>query len=204
MVSQDIVLAYPDFEKPFELTTDASNFALGAVLSQSDRPIAFISRTLSKTEEHYATNEKEMLAIIWSLNSFRNYLYGKSKVIIRTDHQPLTYAMSNKNNNGKMKRWKAVLEEYNYEMEYKPGKTNIVADALSRKPDVTEINSMSVIQHSDGSSGENIIPSVEYPINVFKNHLFLHINPTPSYQFQIIFPTYHRHVIFKPISNQRY
>lgn len=180
LVSQDTILAYPDFEKPFELTTDASNFALGAVLSQSNRPISFISRTLSKTEEHYATNEKEMLAIIWSLNSFRNYLYGKSKVIIRTDHQPLTYALNNKNNNGQMKRWKAALEEYDYVMEYKPGKGNIVADALSRNPYVTEINSLSVSEHSDESSGENLIPSMEYPINVFKNQLFLMTNQTPS------------------------
>ncbi|GBP06331.1 Retrovirus-related Pol polyprotein from transposon opus [Eumeta japonica] len=140
LASQDIVLAYPDFSKDLELTTDASNFALGAVLSQNNRPIAFISRTLNKAEEHYATNEKEMLAIIWALQSLRNYLYGSTKIKIFTDHQPLTNALSNKNNNNKMKRWKAILEEYNYELFYKPGKTNVVADALSRIPSPTQLS----------------------------------------------------------------
>lgn len=90
-----------------------------------------ISRSLSKSEENYAANEREMLAIIWSLNTLRYYLYGRARIIIYTDHQPLTYALSNKNNNVKMKRWKAILEEYNYELHYKPGKSNVVADALS-------------------------------------------------------------------------
>ncbi|KAH8273309.1 hypothetical protein KR018_010569, partial [Drosophila ironensis] len=66
LVSQDVVLAYPDFTKEFQLTTDASNYAIGAVLEQNGRPITFISRTLTSTEENYATNEKEMLAIVWA------------------------------------------------------------------------------------------------------------------------------------------
>ena len=81
------LLSFPDFEKPFNLTTDASNTALGAVLSQGeigkDRPIAYIS--FNKTEENYATNEKEMLAIIWALDNLRNYLYGAKKIRIYTE-----------------------------------------------------------------------------------------------------------------------
>lgn len=164
LTSEDLVLAYPDFSKDFELVTDASNFAIGAVLSQNDRPISFISRTLNKTEEHYAANEKEMLAIIWALNSLRNYPYGSVKVKIFTDHQPLTYALSNKNNNSKMKRWKAILEEYNYEMFYKPGKANVVADALSRITE-QELNTLSIATNSDESSAHNLILGVEAPIN---------------------------------------
>lgn len=165
------MLAYPNFNKEFSLTTDASNFALGAVLSQEDKPIIFISRTLSKTEENYAANEKEMLAIIWALNCLRNYLYGSAKVNIYTDHQPLTYALSNRNNNTKMKRWKAILEEYNYQLHYKPGKINVVADALSRIP--PEINTLTSSEHSAESSSQSLIYSVEVPINVLKNQIFL-------------------------------
>ena len=172
LVSRDVILAYPDYDMELQLTTDASEFAIGAVLSENNKPIAFISRTLSKTKEHYATNEKEMLAIIWALNSLRNYLYGSAKVKIYTDHQPLTGALSNKNNNSKMKRWKAALEEYNYELFYKPGKANVVAEALSRVP--VQVNSLSVATHNDDSSGQNLILSVDTPINCFKNQIILH------------------------------
>ncbi|KAH8355510.1 hypothetical protein KR093_007575, partial [Drosophila rubida] len=66
LVSQDVILAYPDFTKEFQFTTDASNYAIGVVLEQNARPITFISRTLTSIEENYATNEKEMLAIVWA------------------------------------------------------------------------------------------------------------------------------------------
>lgn len=195
LISKDVILQYPDYSKEFNLTTDASKYAIGAVLEQNGKPITFISRTLNKAEENYAVNEKEMLAIIWALNSFRNYLYGAAKVVIHTDHQPLTYALSNKNNNSKLKRWKAILEEYNYELRYKPGKSNVVADTLSRP---FELNSLSVATHSDESSSHNLIPSVEGPINAFKNQLWISLGEEDSYQFKIPFPTYHRHLITKP------
>ncbi|HBS53334.1 MAG TPA: hypothetical protein DD806_04965 [Flavobacterium sp.] len=165
------------------------------MLSQKGRPITFLSRTLNKTEESYATNEKEMLAIIWSLNTLRNFLYGSRKILIFTDHQPLTFALSNKNTNSKMKRWKAILEEYNYELKYKPGSTNVVADALSRLP---QINSMTATQHSDESSSHNLIPIVESPINVFKNQIILKLGPEPFYECQNPFPKYSRHLITLP------
>lgn len=87
LVSNEIILQYPDFNKPFELTTDASKYALGAVLSQDNRPITYLSRTLSRAEEQYATNEKEMLAIIWALKELNCYLYGAKSIKIFTDHQ---------------------------------------------------------------------------------------------------------------------
>ena len=195
MTSEDIILSHPNFEKDFDLTTDASEYAIGAVLSQDRKPITFLSRTLNKTEEHYATNEKEMLAIIWALTTLRNYLYGSRKINIFTDHQPLTFALSSKNTNSKMKRWKAILEEYNYELKYQPGKTNIVADALSRPP---QINSMTATQHSSESSSHNLIPAIECPINAFKNQLFILVDDQEKYEFKIPFPTYHRHVIKQP------
>lgn len=190
LVSAD-VLAFPDFTKPFNLTTDASNYALGAVLSQGsigdDHPIAFISRSLNKTEENYATNEKELLAIVWALDNLRSYLYGARKIRILTDHQPLTFSLSNRNYNAKLKRWKARIEEYNCELIYKPGKTNVVADALSRLK--TEVNALtdSIVAHppsdtdtaSEGTmhsaeeDSSDLIPHVEVPINVFKNQIIL-------------------------------
>lgn len=200
------VLSFPDYNKPFNLTTDASNYAIGAVLSQGevgrDKPIAYISRSLNKTEENYATNEKEMLAIVWALDNLRNYLYGAKKINIYTDHQPLTYALGNRNSNAKLKRWKARIEEYNHELFYKPGRINSVADALSRLQ--TSINhlsgsttetaseccseatrtasegklpddvaSTSDTMHSADQDSSDLIPHVEAPINVFKNQIVI-------------------------------
>lgn len=100
--------------------------------SGKDRLIAYISRSLSQTEENYATIEKEMLAIVWALDNLRSYLYDAGSIKIYTDYQPLTFALGNRNFNAKLKRWKSRIEEYNCELIYKPGKSNIVADALSR------------------------------------------------------------------------
>lgn len=103
---ETVELYQPNFNKPFELTTDASNFAIGAVLSQGKNPITFISRTLSQTEQNYATNEKELLAIVWALQKLRNFLYGIADLTIFTDHQSLKYSISEKNPNNKLERWK--------------------------------------------------------------------------------------------------
>lgn len=195
LISREVILTYPNYQKEFHLTTDASKHAIGAVLEQDGKPITFISRTLTKTEEHYATNEKEMLAIIWALKSLRNYLYGTAKIKLFTDHQPLTYALSNKNDNSKLKRWKAILEEYDHELKYKPGRTNVVADTLSRPP---ELNTVTIATHSDESSGHNLIPTTEAPINVFKNQIWIMVGQENSKDFKIPFPTYHRLTITRP------
>ena len=113
LTSSDI-LQYPDFEKPFVLTTDASNYAVGAVLSQgpigSDKPIAFASRTLNKSEEKYSATEKELLAIVWACKYFRPYLYGR-KFTLYTDHKPLTYGLNLKDTNSRLTHWRLYLEE---------------------------------------------------------------------------------------------
>lgn len=129
------LLQYPDFSKEFILTTDASNVAIGSVLSQGiinkDLPIAYASRTLNNTEQNYNTTEKELLAIIWSVNHFRPYLYGRKFKIV-TDHKPLTWLFNCKDPGSKLVRWRLKLSEYDYEIVYKPGKINSNADALSR------------------------------------------------------------------------
>lgn len=129
------LLQFPDFSRPFVITTDASNFALGAVLSQgpigSDKPVAFASRTLNEAETRYSTIEKEMLAIIWAVKHFRPYLYGK-KFTIYTDHRPLAWLKTMDEPNSKITRWKLRLSEFDYDVVYKNGKQNSNADALSR------------------------------------------------------------------------
>ena len=143
-------MLYPDFKKPFEVTTDASNHALGAVLSQNGRPLTMISRTLTPTEENYATNERELLTILWSLKTLRNYLYDVKNMQIFTDHKLLTFLVADKGSNSKIKRWRAFIEEFAPTFHYKPGEENVVPEALSRQfPDnISEIESISDTVHS--------------------------------------------------------
>lgn len=202
------ILTFPDFKKPFILTTDASNTAIGAVLSQGeigkDRPITYVSRSLNKTEENYSTIEKEMLSVVWALDKLRTYLYGAKEIKIMTDHQPLTFALSSRNNNAKLKRWKARIEEYNYKLIYKPGKTNIVADALSRLP--VEVNMMTssdgASQHSAEEDNTDLIPHCEAPLNVFKNQIIFSEGKAANVYDQP-HPNYTRHYIKRKKFNEK-
>lgn len=151
LITEHPVLRYPDFKKKFVLTTDASQYAIGAVLSQEDHPNCFASRTLNEHEIRYSTIEKELLAIIWATKYFRPYLFGQ-KFIIRTDHQPLVWLSSLKEPNSKLQRWKIKLNEFDYDIEYVKGKDNKVADFLSRinaKTHQINLNEIEEDQRSD-------------------------------------------------------
>ncbi|XP_050314887.1 uncharacterized protein LOC126749236 [Anthonomus grandis grandis] len=145
ILTNDPILQYPDFHKPFVLTTDASEYAIGAILSQgpigSDLPISYASRTLNSTECNYSTIEKELLAIVWATKYFRPYLFGRKFTII-TDHKPLQWLFSIKEPNSKLVRWRLKLQEYEYTIQYKKGIHNSNADALSRPP--REIHPMEI------------------------------------------------------------
>lgn len=137
LLINDPILQHPDFTKPFILTTDASNYAIGAVLSQGplgkDLPVAYASRTLNPAECNYSTIENELLAIVWATKYFRPYLFGVKFTIV-SDHKPLQWLFSIKEPNSKLVRWRLKLAEYDYEIIYKKGKLNANADALSRPP----------------------------------------------------------------------
>jgi ribonuclease HI len=171
--SSDVILPYPDFGKPFELTTDASAKGLGAVLSQEGKPITMISRALTEGEANFATNEREMLAIVWALKKLRGYLYGIKNLTIFTDHQPLSFAVSDKNTNAKIKRWRAFIDEHNPKIVYRPGKENHVADALSRQLiNAVDNDSTSATVHSEISS-TFAIRKTDKPLNCYKNQIIL-------------------------------
>lgn len=131
------VLQYPDFTKNFIITTDASNCAIGAVISQGeigkDRPISYASRTLSKPELNYSTIEKELLAIVYAVTQFRPYVYGREFLLV-TDHKPLVWLHNVKDPANRLVHWRLKLANYQYKIIYKPGKINSNADALSRNP----------------------------------------------------------------------
>lgn len=195
LASEDVTLLYPDFEKPFDLTTDASSCGLGAVLSQNSRPITMISRTLKDHEVNYATNERELLAIVWALKCLRHFLYGARRINIYTDHQPLIFAVSDKNCNAKIKRWKNFIDEHNVKMFYKPGRENYVADALSRQM-INAIDNISTAAtvHSEESL-TNVIRRTDVPINCYANQIIIEEADTASTRTFILFRQKRRHEI---------
>jgi len=115
LLTSQPLLQYPDFSKPFSLTTDGSNDALGAILGQGeigrDLPVAYASRTLGKAERNYPTVEKELLAVAWGCKHFRPYLYGR-KFIVVTDHRPLVWIFNVKDPSSRLLKWRLKLEEY--------------------------------------------------------------------------------------------
>jgi len=134
-LTNEPLLQYPDFNQPFNIKTNASNITIGAILSQgkigSDLPIAYALRTLNRAETNYNTTEKELLAILWAVKQFRQYVYGRkfNKV---TDHKPLSWLFGVKDPGARLTRWRLQLKEYNYNIIYKPGVQNSNSDALSR------------------------------------------------------------------------
>ncbi|CAB0041212.1 unnamed protein product [Trichogramma brassicae] len=137
LLSAAPLLQYPNFNEPFLVTTDASDYAVGAVLSQgkigSDLSVAYVSRTLIDAEVNYSTTEKELLAIVYAVQYFRPYLFGRKFKII-TDHKPLVWLHNLKNPTSRLARWRERLHDYDYEIIHKSGKINLNADALSRNP----------------------------------------------------------------------
>ena len=85
VIAREVLLAYPNFNKPFEIHTDASDYQLGSVVSQDNKPIAFFSRKLNKAQRNYTVTEKELLAIVETLKEFRNILLGQN-IVVFTDH----------------------------------------------------------------------------------------------------------------------
>lgn len=134
------LLAHYDPTKPIIVETDASDFAIGAVLSQLHgdklRPVAFFSRKLNPAEMNYEIHDKELLAIVSAFKVWRQYCEGAShKIKVVTDHQPLVYFETKRQLSRRQARWSEVLSNYDYKIEYRSGKQSTKPDALSRRPD---------------------------------------------------------------------
>ena len=132
------VLALPDFSQPFELECDASGCGIGVVLQQGGRPIAFFSKSLGPRNQALSTYERELIAVVYAVRKWQNYLQGRH-FIIKTDHHSLKYFLHHRANTAFQQKWVSKLLGYDYEIQFKNGSQNAVADALSRLPGVPEL-----------------------------------------------------------------
>lgn len=141
LLSKEVTLYHPNFQKPFFVMADASDVALGAMLFQKDgdekRVVAYASRLLMDRERRYSVSEREALGIVFALKKWRVYLLHRSFTIY-TDHRSLSYLNTCRLLSSRIGRWALALQEYDFQVIHVPGKHNIVADILSRNPPVRQ------------------------------------------------------------------
>jgi len=134
-LAETVTLAYPQPDQTFILDTDASDVAVGAILSTTvdgvERPIAFFSRVMNSAQRNYCPTQRELLAVIAGLQHFRHNLV-KATVILRTDHYSLKWLRTFKRPEGILARWIETLAEFDYTVEHRPGRLHSNADRLSR------------------------------------------------------------------------
>jgi transposase InsO family protein len=180
-ITSEVMLTFPDYTKPFHLFTDASDYQIGAVLTQEDRPIAFFSRKLNSAQQKYGVGEKEMLSIVETLKEFRTILYGYP-VIIHTDHKNLVYDKNFKTS--RIMRWRLAVEEYMPTLTWVPGEKNPIADLLSRHP--TESN-----EHDENFTTGNASQLEFRNINLAREYT-VPVNLKEIYEAQLKDPTIQR------------
>ncbi|RVW89451.1 Retrovirus-related Pol polyprotein from transposon 17.6 [Vitis vinifera] len=129
------IVRSPNWSLPFELMCDASDYAVGSVLGQREdgKPyvVYYASKTLNDAQKNYTTTENELLAMVFALDKFKNYLLGTS-IVIFTDHSALKYLFNKKDAKARLIRWILLLQEFNIQIKDKQGVENVVADHLSR------------------------------------------------------------------------
>src|SRR3569833_3086959 len=134
-------LQFPDFSRPFHLATDASNTGIGGVLYQPGEQgdnitgtniVAIHSKILSRSQRNYPAYKKELLAIVSCLRQFHSYIWGRSDLVIFTDHKPLTFMLSQTELSPALQCRLDVILDYSFEIRYRPGVLNVMPDVLSR------------------------------------------------------------------------
>ena len=217
------LLIIPDPTKPYVVTTDSSGFALGAVLSQDHgqglQPISYMSKKMLAAELNYPIHEKELLAIIVALKTWRHYLHGSQFVIrVLTDHKSIVHLLTQPKLSDRQARWVEFLSEFGNTLtiEYQKGTQNVVADALSRRHDHESENkdyllnkntlviNERVISEKGTSQTNNNIISVTCPVSYLYD-IYVHNSYLPevsnNYVLSFGCPTSYLNNIYTNTSN---
>ncbi|GJV21964.1 reverse transcriptase domain-containing protein [Tanacetum coccineum] len=169
------ILIAPNWDQPFEIMCDASDYAIGAVLGQRIekhfRPIHYASKTMTEAETNYTTTEKEMLAVVYAFEKFRSYLI-MNKSVVYTDHSALKYLFNKKDAKARLLRWVLLLQEFDFKVIDTKGAENYAADHLSHQiiPKVcgwaTKASEILEACHSGPTGGHYV--AVDYLSNGFE------------------------------------
>lgn len=175
-----VTLALPNFDEPFDVTTDASGQAIGAVLSQKNQPIAFFSKKLCPMMQAQSTYTKELYAITEAVKKWRQYLLG-SRFRIYTDHHSLKHILSQTIQTPEQQKWLTKLMGYDFEIHFKPGCQNTVADALSRM-DIPSLLAISYPTatwlcefrqyYKNDATGSELVRKIQQDPTAFPDHSF--------------------------------
>jgi hypothetical protein len=159
-VSTAPVLIIPDPTLPYTLVTDASGYAIGAALCQDHgnglQPCAYRSRKMNDHERNYPVHEQELLSIIDALREWRHYLLGNRFTVI-TDHRSLQYLSTQDKLSARQTRWSEFLQQFDFQIQYRPGRDNTIADGLSRRPD----HQLSTMVQSSPNISHELIDSIK-------------------------------------------
>ncbi|GJS36677.1 reverse transcriptase domain-containing protein [Tanacetum coccineum] len=185
------ILIAPDWDLPFELMCDASDFAIGAVLGQRKnkhfQPIHYASKRMTEAQAHYTTTKKELLAVVYAFEKFHSYLV-LSKSIVYTDHSAIKYLFDKKDAKPRLMRWILLLQEFDVIIRDKKGAENLAADHLSRHEN----------PHQDKFENKEITET--FPLETLGS-IALHVDSTPSFAD---FANYHAgNFIVKGMSSQQ-
>ena len=157
-ITTEPVLKLPDDSKPWIIYSDASGYAVGGVLCQDHgsgpQPVLYASHKLSGCELNWPTHDKELFGIVFMVKTCKPYLQGR-KVTIYTDHKSLQYVKTQPHLSAKQTRWVQFLDTFDWEVQYKEGKLNVVADAVSRRPDLQDTNNIMNDNNSHNNNSYN-------------------------------------------------
>jgi transposase InsO family protein len=173
LIAMDALLVYPNHNKPFDIETDASDYQLGAIIKQDNRPIAYYTRKLNTVQKNYTTIEKELWSIVKTLKEFRSMLLGEP-ITIYTDHKNLTHKLSSFSTQ-RILWWRLLLEEFGCNYKHKEGSQNLVANVLS-----CILTSCLVREKIAGPREKNLISQPNQPQELYEDNQACITEENPS------------------------